>query len=516
MLRTELIRPIPELLQAHAHERGEKVAYRDAHRSLTYSDLATRTRRLAGHLQERGLAQGDRAVIYMDNSVEVAESYLAITRAAAVGVCINPQAAEREASYMLDDSGARVILTDAAHLDTARALAAQTSTVKSILVAGAGDAALDPAAGIGSYEHAATTDPSSPARDDLGLDEPAWMLYTSGTTGRPKGVVLSQRSCLWVVGACWAPITGLSAEDYALSPLPLFHSYALDLSVLAVLAVGATEYLMHRFSVEQVRTLLQTEAITFFAGVPTMFQYLLDTATSQGLSAPHLRVCVSAGAIMSGTLNRAFEQTLHVPLLDGYGITETSTMVTMNWPFGTRIMGSCGLPLPGSAVRVVDPATGNDTHPGQDGELWVRGPHVMLGYHNRPQATNEVLHDGWYRTGDLGHQDEHGYLTITGRIKDLIIRGGENIYPAEVEEVLLDQETILDAAVAGQADDTLGEVPVAFVVPRDPDEFDPNAIVHSCQQQLADFKVPTTLHIVDSIPRTGSGKIRRHELQGHA
>ena len=189
MLRTELIRPIPELVQAHAHDRGEKTAYRDACRSLTYSELAARTRRLAGHLRARRLGRGDRAVIYMDNSVEVAESYLAITRAAAVGVCVNPQAAEREASYMLEDSGARVILTDPAHLDMARTLAVQASTVENILVTGAEDALPAPVDGIDNYEDAATTEPGWPARDDLGLDEPAWMLYTSGTTGRP-------RSCL--------------------------------------------------------------------------------------------------------------------------------------------------------------------------------------------------------------------------------------------------------------------------------------------------------------------------------
>jgi len=513
MLRTELIRPIPELLGLHALERGDKLAFRDARRSVTYAELATRTARLAGNLRSHGLDRGDRAVIYMDNSVEVVESYLAITRASAVGVCINSQAAEHEAGYMVEHSGARVILTDPGHVERALALASQMPAIQDILVTGAGNSSAT-GEGARSYEEASCTEPDLPALDDLGLDEPAWMLYTSGTTGRPKGVLLTQRSCLWVVAACWAPITGLSDDDYVLSPLPLFHSYALDLSVLGVLAVGASEYIMDHFSTNQVLTLLRDEAVTFFPGVPTMFHYLLETAGRQGLHAAKLRTCVSAGNIMSATLNQEFEQAFHIPLLDGYGITETSTMVTQNWPTGTRVMGSCGLPLPGSEVRIVDLATGKDTNPGQDGELWVRGPHVMVGYYNQPNETAEVLQEGWYHTGDLGRRDEHGYLTISGRVKELIIRGGENIYPAEIERVLLGNDTILDAAVIGRADEHLGEVPVAFVVPRGhPDRFNPASLFATCREELTYFKVPAEIHVVDAIPRTGSGKILRHKLR---
>lgn len=511
MLRTELIRPVPELLRAHADARGKKVAFADARGGVTYAELAERTARLAGYLRGHGLGRGERAVIYMDNAVEVAESYLALTRAAAVGVCINPQAVEREAAYMVEHSGARVIITDPGHLENSRALAAQSSTVRLVLVTGAGE--LPEAPDVRSYEEAAGAVPDRPAADDLGLDEPAWMLYTSGTTGRPKGVLLTQRSCLWVVAACWAPITGLREDDHVLSPLPLFHSYALDLCVLGVLAVGATAHLMERFSTGETLRLLGSEPVTFFPGVPTMFQYLLEVAGDRGLGAERLRTCVSAGAIMSAGLNREFERTFGVVLLDGYGITETSTMVTMNWPTGARVMGSCGLPVPGSAVRVVDPATGADVGPGEEGELWVRGPHVMLGYFNQPDETNEALREGWYHTGDLGHCDEHGLLTISGRVKELIIRGGENIYPAEVEEVLLGSDLLVDAAVVGQADGRLGEVPVAFVVPRDAALMDAEALLATCREELSGFKVPAEIRVVEEIPRTGSGKIMRHRLQ---
>jgi acyl-CoA synthetase (AMP-forming)/AMP-acid ligase II len=175
-------------------------------------------------------------------------------------------------------------------------------------------------------------------------------------------------------------------------------------------------------------------------------------------------------------------------------------------------MGSCGLPLPGSAVRIVDPSSGADQGPDEDGELWVRGPHVMLGYHDNEPATREALAGGWYHTGDLGRVDRDGFITITGRIKELIIRGGENVYPAEVEAVLADSPQVLDVAVAGEPDRELGEIVVAYVVARDPSGFDERAVREHCAQELARFKVPGRIELVEEIPRTGSGKVMRHRL----
>jgi long-chain acyl-CoA synthetase len=284
-----------------------------------------------------------------------------------------------------------------------------------------------------------------------------------------------------------------------------------------VAAVGATERILPRFSVQDVLQRLREPgpegAVTVFPGVPTMFQYLLDRAGADGLGAPSLRICMSAGAIMPAALNEGFEKAFGVPLLDGYGITETSTMVTMNWPTGSRVMGSCGLPLPGLTVRLVDPGTLRDVLPGEEGELWVQGPNVMAGYHNLPDATAAVLVDGWYRTGDLGRRDEHGYLRISGRTKELIIRGGENIYPAEVEDALLASDAVADAAVVGIPHDTLGEVPVAFVVGREAGQLDVEKVLAGCRERLAYFKLPAEVIEIDEIPRTGSGKILRFRLQ---
>jgi acyl-CoA synthetase (AMP-forming)/AMP-acid ligase II len=511
MLHTHLIRPVSELLASRARELAGKVAYRDAYRAVTYEELFTRTGNLAGHLRDLGLERGDKIAIFMGNRVETVESYFAITRAAGVCVSINPQVPAEDAAYMLSDSGARAVFTDAEHADFIAKLLVDLPDVGQVIVVGE-EASASEATTI-SYGELAGTDPSVSAADELPLDDPAFMLYTSRTTGRPKGVLLSQRSNLWVVAACWAPIVGFSEEDYILSPLPLFHSYALNAAVLAPLAVGATEYVMPRFSTKEVLRLLREEPVTLLLGVPTMYQYLLQEARDEGLGADELRACIAAGAIMSAALNQDFEDAFGVPLLDGYGITETSTMVTENWLTGARVMGSCGLPLPGSAVRLVDPSTGVDVQPGEEGELWVRGPHVMLGYHNRPEETEEVLSGGWFHTGDLARSDEHGYLRITGRIKELIIRGGQNIAPVEVEEVVAQHSAVVDCAVVAAPHEDLGEVPIAFVVPQNEATFDAEELLTYCSKHLVRYKVPAEAMVIDSIPRTGSGKTMRFKLQ---
>jgi acyl-CoA synthetase (AMP-forming)/AMP-acid ligase II len=508
MLRVDLIRPVSQLLSERAEQFPDKVAFYDDRTQVTYGQLAERTRRLAGHLVSVGVAPGDRILMYLDSSVETAESYLATTRASLVGVCVNPDAAPAEMNYMLSDCGARVVITDEAHLTRARELAGDLD-VRHLVVTGEGKVPSD----VISYERWATDEPESAARDDLDLDGVAWMIYTSGTTGRPKGVLLTQRSCLWVVAACWASIIGLSVDDRVLCPLPLFHSYALDLCVLAILAVGATERILPRFSTSKVLELLEVEPFTVLPGVPTMFQYLLHGANERPVRGWSLRLCISAGSIMSAALNAEFEQTFGVQLLEGYGITETSTMVTMNWPTGGRVLGSCGLPVPGVGVRLVDRFTGADVGVGEEGELWVSGPNLMQGYHNRDDATSEVLQHGWYRTGDLGRRDANGFLTISGRTKELIICGGENIYPAEVEAVLLRAPGVRDVAVVAQKHIDLGEVPVAFVVPEQPGALDVGALLERCGRELSKFKVPSDIMEIDAIPRTGSGKIMRFRLE---
>ncbi|HEY4023750.1 MAG TPA: beta-ketoacyl synthase N-terminal-like domain-containing protein, partial [Pseudonocardiaceae bacterium] len=400
-------------------------------------------------------------------------------------------------AYLLADSGATVVITEAATADRFQHF--------TVLATG------DVPAGAHSYDELALREPVQPARDDLGLDDVCWMFYTSGTLGTPKGVLSTQRNCLWSVASCYVPIPGLTDEDRVLWPLPLFHSLSHIACVLSVTVVGATARIMDGTSVQDLVKALREDEPTFLAGVPTTYHHLVTAARQNGLSVPSLRIALAGGAVLGSELRSEFETLFGVPLIDAYGSTETCGAITMNRPDGARVDGSCGLPVPGVGVRIVDPGTGVDVPVGEEGEVWVSGPNVMLGYHNSPEATAAAMRDGWFRTGDLARCDEAGYFTICGRIKDLVIRGGENIHPAEVEAVLRTTPGVADAAVAGTPHDTLGEVPVAYVVPG-PAGFDLQTLLARCREQLSAYKVPEQVREVASIPRTASGKIQRRLL----
>ncbi len=504
MLHVDLIAPIAKLLDRHAKERPEKVAYWDSSRSITYAQLARNTAAIAANLAKAGVREGDRIAIYLPNGVDWIEACFAGLRAGAVIVPISFEAVEGEISYRLTDASCGIVVTTPGRKDMVAKISRDAGISPEVIFTGQ-DAQQ---AGLAMANLATGATPLDP--DDV--DSSAFIIYTSGTTGRAKGVLLSLRGMLWIASACWSPICELSSKDVVLSPLPLFHSYGLNLSVLSVLAVGASEHIMEKFSPQQALELLQSGKYTVFPGVPTMFHYLLHKAQESGIERlGNLRLCISAGAIMPATLNRAFEERFKTPLLDGYGITETSTMVTMNWLRGERPIGSCGLPVPGLAVRIVGPSSLEDVPFGEEGELIVRGPNLMKGYHNKPAETATALRKGWYHTGDLAKSDPSGYLTITGRIKELIIRGGQNIAPAEIEEVVIRHPHVTDCAVVGIRHPTLGEVPCLFIVAKR-DELDLSSLMDHCRAHLSSYKIPEATHFVPEIPRTGSGKIMRYKL----
>lgn len=508
MLRTDLIASVPELLRRQADRRGAQTAYADARSSISYEDLFATTASLASHLQDFKVQPGETVAIVLPNSVQWVQACFATLRAGAVSVPISYDSTEPEIAYRLSDSACRVVITTDERAEfVERASGGRPLT---LILAQRGAAKRE---GV-RFDDLVSTRGAAPPRDPTSIKDPSFIIYTSGTTGRAKGVLLSQHGMLWVAAACWAPITGLSPDDIVLSPLPLFHSYALNLSVLSVLAVGASERLVERFSTADVLKMLREGPYTLMPGVPTMFHYLIQGSEPGESRFANVRLCISAGAIMPATLNREFEERFGVPLLDGYGITETSTMVTMNWPSGGRVLGSCGLPVPGLAVRIVD-ATGRDVDPGGEGELIVRGPNVMLGYHDKPEETAAALREGWYRTGDLARSDENGFLTITGRLKELIIRGGQNIAPAEIEEVAGQFEGVADCAVIGVAHEHLGEAPVIFVAVKKGHELSPDRLLAHCRIHLSAYKIPHAVHVVAEIPRTGSGKIMRFKLRAH-
>ncbi|RSM75236.1 beta-ketoacyl synthase [Amycolatopsis sp. WAC 01375] len=507
-VRAELIKALPLVLRGHADSFGEKVAFQDDKRAVTYGDLEARTRRLAGHLAVLGVRRGDRVMICLRNSVEMLESYLAILRAGAIGVPVNPASTNSELDYLLLDSEAVAVITDPVH---AAGFLRSPSLAPGARLLVTGEVPAH--SSVHAYQELAKTEPAEPAGDDLGLDEVAWMFYTSGTTGEPKGVLSSQRNCLYSVAASYVPIPGLSADDRVLWPLPLFHSLSHIACVLAVTVVGATARIMDSPSGDEfLEAAWETEA-TFVAGVPTTYHYLLEARRQRGITLPALRIGLVGGAVAGAELCRSFREGFGAPLVDAYGSTETCGAITMNPPGGVPVDGSCGLPVPGVDVRIVDPETGRDVPDDVEGEVWVRGPNVTSGYHNKPEVTAAAFRDGWYRTGDLASRDAAGYFTIRGRISDLIVRGGENVHPEEIEAVLRGAPGIADVGVAGRPHEVLGEVPVAYVV-ADPPGVEIGAVLERCRRELSAFKVPEEVYEVAAVPRTASGKIQRRRLAG--
>ncbi len=498
-MRAELIRPVAELLHKHARERGGVVAYDDGARRVTWSELATSTGRLAGHLRALGCLPGERVMVCLGNRVEAVEACLAANRAHLVAVPVDARSGPAGLGHMLRDSGATTVIVDAwRHGDFDPA-----SGVRFLVVT---DGAEVPETAH-DYDALRASDPDVPAADDLGLDEPAWMLYTSGTTGEPKGVVSTERAAMWSVAAGYAAVLGIDESDRLVWPLPLHHSFAFNLAVLGAVGTGASVSILGEFAPDEIAARLATEPCTVLATVPTVCRYLLDLADEVDLGS--LRACLVAGAATSGALNRQFEETFGVPLIDSYGSTETTGVITCNTVEGPKVPGSCGREVPGVRLRLVDPDTGVDVAENTEGEIWVDSPSLMLGYHDDAEATSAVLLSGWYRTGDLGRRDAGGFLTITGRRREMILRGGENIHPTEVEDVIRTCPAVADVAVVSRAHSAVGEVPVAYVVPQSGEVVDTDAVLAACRDRLAPYKVPAELHLCETLPRTPSGKVVR-------
>ncbi|MFF4560332.1 beta-ketoacyl synthase N-terminal-like domain-containing protein, partial [Streptomyces sp. NPDC001435] len=502
-LLTELVRPLSEIVRANATRLGDKIAFSDAHGSVSYADLDRDTARLAGHLAALGVEPGDRVALFLGSCVEMIESYLGVVRAAGIGVPLSPDCTEEELRHFLVDSGAKVVITRAAYAGQVRR-AAHGSDVREIVVVGS-------APGTTSFADLIGSEPDTPARDSLGLDDPAWMLYTSGTTGRPKGVLCTQRSCLWSVVSSYLPMARLEEQDRILWPLPLHHSLAHCLCLLGVTVVGASAHVVSGFAADEVLDTLRRESFSILSGVPAMYHLLIAEARAQAREVRGLRLALVAGAVTSDTLREEIEETLGVVVLNTYGSTETCGPITMSSLDEPAPAGSCGRPVPGLDVRLVDPASGRDVGTGEEGEVWVQGPSLMLGYHDAPAETEGRFSDGWYRTGDLARSDHEGFFRITGRIKELIIRGAVNIHPGEIDEAIRPVPGVADAAAAGKSHDVLGEVPVAFLVAGD-GGLEPGRVLAQCRERLSVHKVPEELYETRHIPRTGSGKIARHLL----
>ena len=480
------------------------IVFRD--RRLTYRELEATAGVVAGLLRGTGVAAGDRVVLMSPNVPEFGVGYLGILTAGATVVPLNPLLKAEEVRYVLEDSGAAAMVGLEASLPLLRAARAGLGHVCPIL-------SLDgPAAG-----EAGDVSFSEPAQAGLPVsaavaaaEQVAVCLYTSGTTGRPKGALLSHANLIANVQS-FRTVLHVSEEDVFLAALPLFHAYGATVLFLEPLSMGSTIVVEPRFVPEAVLRAVVQHRVTLFAGVPSMYAVLAAGPRPAG-DFSSLRLCISGGAPLPVAVAEAFEAKYGVPIYEGYGPTECAPVLTVNPPFGTRKLGSVGPPIPQVELRIVDDH-GNTLPPGEVGEIVARGPNVMQGYLNRPAETAAVLRDGWYHTGDLGRVDEDGYYYIVDRKTDLILVGGLNVYPREVELVLTGHPAVAEAAVVGVPDAIRGEAPKAFVILRNGECVAPQDLLQWCRQRLANYKVPRSIALVEDLPRTVTGKILKTAIR---
>jgi long-chain acyl-CoA synthetase len=482
-----------------ANSHGSRTALRLADQTVTYADLLQSAARVAGLLSSLGVTAGDRVAVMMPNLPQFAAIYYGILRAGGVVVPMNPLLKSREVAYYLGDSGARVLFAWAGAESEARPGAAQ---------AGAELIGVDPATFADRLAEAAPT-PDVVKRTD---DDTAVILYTSGTTGQPKGAELTHANLTRNAEVFVRRLLQLSTDDVVFGGLPLFHSFGQTCTLNAAVAAGACVTLLPRFDAEQALTIITDHRVTVFAGVPTMYGALLNVPDRERFDASALRVCISGGAALPVEILRRFEEAFGCIILEGYGLSETSPVASFNHPDRERKPGSIGTPIEGVEMRVVD-SDGTDVPVGEVGEIAIRGHNIMKGYWQRPDATAQAIPDGWFRTGDLARVDEDGYFFIVDRTKDLIIRGGYNVYPREVEEVLHEHPAVAEAAVVGAPHADLGEEVVAVVALRPGTQASPDELRDHVKRQIAAYKYPRRVHIVDALPKGPTGKILKREIR---
>ncbi len=501
---------LTQMLEGVVGRHGGRVALQMRGRQVRYAELLSAARAMAGGLRAAGVEPGDRVVLMLPNAPEFVLAYFAILWAGAVVVPASPLLKPDEVAYLLGDAEPRAILSVSLCY---AAISEGRSRAKAPLPAFIADA--DPgalAAGDRRWSELAAAGPGAAPAPPADPEAVAACLYTSGTTGRPKGALLSHRNLLANV-ASFHGVCPVDQRDVFLAVLPLFHAFGATVMMLYPLSEGATVVLEPRFVPEAVLKVMAETRTTVFSGVPAMYAVWVQMP-APGVDLSAWRVAIAGGAALPPSVLERFEAKYPVRISEGYGPTECGPVLTVNPPGGVRKVGSVGPALPGVRLRILDDGWG-DAPPGQVGEIAASGPNVMRGYWRRPEETGAVLRDGWYRTGDLGSLDAEGYLTIVDRKKDLVIVGGLNVYPSEVEMVIATHPAVADVAVLGLPDDTRGEVPHALVVLREGAAADPRELLRFCRDRLASYKVPRALEIVPALTKTFTGKVAKAAVRQH-
>lgn len=475
---------IHQMYEKHDEAR---ILFRDHGKTITYGEFREKVRQFADYFYYVGIRPGHNVGLYCKNCPEFVYAYFGVVSLGAVIVPLNRTLTSREVSFIAEDAGMNhIIAMTPLALDTA---------IRQLLLPEI----------LGAIQRKVF--PKAQAAE-INKNDPCAIIYTSGTTGKPKGAVLTHTN---LASNAWgiSEALDIGPEDNLLCVLPMFHSFAWTATVMDALLQGGRITIMETFQPKDAVKTIHEEEVTIVCGVPTMFGYYLSQGSSEAYE--KVRLFVSGGASLPGEIITSFKQKFGIDITEGYGLSEASPVVTVN-RIGKVRPGTIGFPLTDIEVRIQNPE-GLILPAGEVGELVTRGPNVMIGYFNQPDATAEAIVDGWLHTGDMAKIDEDGYVTIVDRLKDTIIVGGLNVYPREVEEIIYQYPGIQEAAVIGAPDTLRGEVVIAYIVLKEGAQYDRKALFHHLQENLANFKLPKEIILIDSLPKNATGKIMKRELR---
>ena len=478
-----------------AEQYAERPAIRLDDHVLTYREFRDAAAGVAGLLREKGVQPGDRVGMVFPNVPAFPVLFYGSLMAGCAVVPMNPLLKAREVEYYLRDAGIRLVFAfepaaQAAH-EAAQSVGAEAVTV-------------------GPLGPESTAEPVR-APVDRADDDTAVILYTSGTTGQPKGAELTHANLNSNARTTMTTLLEVTPDDVIMGCLPLFHVFGLTCALNAAVLAGSCLTLLPRFDAGKALEIIQRDKVTVFEGVPTMYAGMLHHPDREGYDVSGLRVCVTGGSPMPVEVLRGFEKEFGCILLEGYGLSETSPVASFNHPDRERKPGSIGTPVAGVEMRLVDDE-GNEVSGDEVGEIAIRGENVMKGYWGRPDATAESIPDGWFRTGDMARRDSDGYYFIVDRKKDLIIRGGYNVYPREIEEALYEHPAVAEAAVIGIKHASLGEEVGAALALKPGQQADPDELREFAKERVAAYKYPRHVWLVDELPKGPTGKILRREV----
>jgi len=534
---------LPDMLDRTVSGSARETALVYSGADISYAQLADHVNRLAAGLQALGIAKGDRVALLMPNCPQFVISYFGALRAGAIVTATSSMYTAREVTHQWNDAGASVVIADRRLLPVIKTALPQLTSVRRIILTGmtqytprhfkelcrslrtvvkkprlksltlraAEPGAVELMEWEGLLRLSRKPRPHGLKRSDI-----ACLQYTGGTTGTSKGAMLTHANL--VINACqanaWLTAGIADGRVTSVAALPMFHIYAMTCVMIASIEIGGRVIILPRFELRAALNVIRKYRPTIYHGVPTMYVAFNGAPNVKRYGFHSLRVCMSGGAPLPVEVRQQFEALTGGRLLEGYGLTETSPVTHINPPDGLCKTGSMGMTIADTEARIMDLETGTREMPvGEIGEIAIRGPQVMKGYWNKPEETALVLRDGWLYTGDVARKDADGYFYIVDRKKDMIIAGGFNIYPREVEEVLFECPRVKEAAVVGVPDPYRGETVKAFVVLKDGEKTTAEEIVAFCRERLAAYKVPRLVEFLDSLPKSGVGKYLRRELK---